>query len=190
MALIDISCEDGHIAENFYRAAKDWQTTPPCETCGKPTERIFLPPRTAHTVDPVIVYQAPDGSLRFPGAKEGLSNARYEQQGFRRIEIRGALEMRRFEKHMNQHERSIMSRKLEARQRADEERERVNRRELRSAMSSMTRRGRDLARVAMSRNDNKPKKYSSDPGFFNDAYSNDRSSRDEHRGSDGRRGRD
>lgn len=190
MALIDIECLNGHVSENVWRKAEDWKTTPPCSECGAPTERIHLPPKTSWTVDPVIVYQAPDGTLRFPGAKEGLSNARYEKQGFRRIEIRGAAEMRSFEKHMNSHERSIMSRKLEARQRADEERERVNRSELRRQMTGFTRQGRDLARAAMARNDHKPRKYTSDPGFHNDAYTNNRSNRDDSRGTDGRRVRD
>ncbi len=187
MALIDVSCENGHIAENVYRPAKDWQTTPPCETCGGPTERIYLPPRTTWQVDPVIVYQAPDGSIRFPGAKEGLSNAKYEKQGFKRIEIRGAQEMRSFEKHMNAHERSIMSRKLENRQRADEERERFNRGELRHKMKGFSRAGRDLARAAMARNDHRPRTYSKEPGFHSEVFSNDRSNRDESRGTDGRR---
>jgi len=190
LALIDLECTNGHVSENTYRPAKDWQTTPPCPECGAPTERIYLPPRVQWTVDPVVVYQAPDGTIRFPGAKEGLSNKSYERKGFQRIEIRGAAEMRRFEKHMNVRERSIMARKVENQQRAREHREQILRGELRQQMQSMTRRGRDLARAAMRMNDNKPREHTKDANFISECYSFDHSNREEYRGSDGRRGRD
>lgn len=190
MALIDVECTNGHITENYPRLAKDWQTLPACPECGAETIRIHLPPRTAWNVAPVTVFKGPDGTFRFPGDANGLSAKNYEKQGFERIEIRGAAEMRRFEKAMNQHEYSRASRRVEGMQRMREARERELRGHLRGRMTSMSRFGRDLARAAMRMNDNKPRERTKDPGAFSEVYSNDRSSREESRDAQGRRRRD
>ena len=70
MALIDFQCTVetcGEVLINFARPAKDWHVIPPCPLCGGVMERLFLPPRVAWTVDPVVVYNAPDGSFKYPG---------------------------------------------------------------------------------------------------------------------------
>ena len=189
MALIDIECLSGHVT-TVHRSIHDWPQTPPCPECSAKTAQVHLPKSAQWNPDPVIVYQAPDGTMRFPGAKDGLSNASYEKKGFKRIEIRGAAEMRQFEKHMNRHERSRMERALENRQAMKEHRESVLRSALRDQMRTMSRAGRDLARAAMRTNDNKPRERVKDANFVSEIYSMDRSSRDEGRSSDGRRFRD
>lgn len=189
MALIDIICDNDHEHE-VQRAAADWPACPPCPTCALPTRQWPGRKRTYTQVEPVVVYKSPDGSYRFPGDRTGQSAASYQQQGFERVEIRGAAEMRRFERAMNRHEYSRASRKVEAQHRQREEREAVSRSELRSRMQSMSTAGRTLARAAMARNDNKPRPKAHDANFHNEAYSFDRSNRETSRDERGHRRRD
>ncbi len=183
---ICLACDQVH---ELYRPLAMWPATPPCPTCGGATEQCHLPKAVSWTVDPVIVFQAKDGSMRFPGDANGLSAKNYEKQGLTRIEIRGAAEMRRFEGHMNKREYSRAQRRIENNQQQREARETVSRSELRQKMQSMSAFGKAVARVAMQRNDAKPKERF-DSGFFSDVYNLDRSNREESRGSDGRRRRD
>lgn len=164
--------------------------TPPCLDCGAETEQIHLPKAVRWTPDPVVVYQAQDGSFRFPGDRNGLSAHNYEKQGLTRIEIRGAAEMRRFESVMNKADYSRAARKLERKQEGRENRQSIMRGDLRMKMQSMSNAGRAVARAAMSRNDNRPKERVADSEFHNQAYSFDRTNREESRGTDGRRRRD
>ena len=62
--------------------------------------------------------------------------------------------------------------------------------DLRMRMQSMSRFGRDVARTAMSRNDEKERPRARESGFHVDAYSNDRSNRETSRDERGRRRRD
>jgi len=187
--LIDLRCTAcGHVFE-YMRPLADWPSTPSCESCQSSTEQMLLPTGRS-TVDPIVVFRAPDGTFRFPGDANGAGAARYARDGFTRIELRGAAEVRRFEKAVNQHEFSRAMRVAENRQRAREAREATNRSELRQRMQSMSRFGRDVARTAMSRNDQKPRESAKEPGFHSDAYSNDRSSREPSYDPRGRRRRD
>jgi len=190
MPLIDIKCEAGHISE-VMRPDKDWPSTPACPDCGATTEQVFLPPQRRYAqCDPVVVFRAPDGSFRFPGDANGAGAARYAREGLERIELRSAADVRRFESHMNKRELSRASRRVEAMQANREAREAVNRSELRRLMPNMTEFGRAVARQAMARNDAKPRERAVDVGFHVEAFSYDRSNREEARGPDGRRRRD
>lgn len=189
MSLIDVKCQNAHVRE-VYRAAADWPATPVCPECGEPTEQIHLPKSVTWNPDPVIVFQAHDGSFRFPGDANGLSAKNYERQGFRRLEIRGATEMRRFEGTMNRHEYSRAARQVEMKQQQREMRESITRSDLRQKIQSMSPQGRAVAQAAMQRNDSRPKERAADANFHNQAYSFDRPNREESRGSDGRRRRD
>jgi rRNA maturation endonuclease Nob1 len=190
MPLIDATCATCDKIFELYRPLAMYPATPPCPTCGGATEQVHLPKAVQWNAAPVVVFQAPDGSMRFPGDANGLSAKNYEKQGFSRVEIRGAAEMRRFESHMNKREYSRAQRKIESNQQQRETREARNRSELRGRMQSMSPFGRAVARTAMERNDAKPKKSGFDAGFFSDVYSFDRSNREESRGEDGRRRRD
>lgn len=106
------------------------------------------------------------------------------------IELRGAADVRRFEKAMNAHEYSRAMQRVERQQQFREEREKHLRSELRQRMQSFSECGRAIARAAMRRNDEKPREYAKDPGFISEVYSYDRSNRDESRDAQGRRRRD
>lgn len=179
----------GAIFEDI-RAISHIDPNPACRTCGAATTREWSAATASGTCDPVLVFQAPDGSFRFPGMGEGRSIAHYRALGYQRHEIRGAADMRRFEGLMNRREMSIMSRKVEIKQRMREARESLTRSELRSRMASMSRFGRDLAREAMRHNDHKPRERTPDAGFHSEVFSFNRSNREESRDSHGRRHRD
>lgn len=189
MPLIDIECPNGHICEEMRPLAM-YPATPPCPTCGAATVQVHLPPAARWSVDPVVVYRGPDGEFRFPGDAAGASARRYEQQGFERIELRNAADVRRFEHVMSQREYSRAARRVERKQFMREERERHSRSELRRLMSSMTPFGRALARAAVQRNNDKPVERARDAGFHVEAYSYDHSNRPESRDAQGRRRRD
>jgi hypothetical protein len=189
MPRIDVRCTAGHEHE-VMRPLAMYPATPDCPECGAPTEQFHAPPRTVYSVEPVLLFRGPDGQIRFVGDANGISAHAYAKQGFERIEIRGAAEMRRFERHMNAHEYSQAARKTEEKQRQRELRESQSRSELRRLMGSMTPFGRSLAREAMRRADARPVERTKDPGFHSDVYSNDRSNRDESRDAQGRRRRD
>lgn len=195
MPLVDLACTDDTCDERteFYRALASWSDPlPPCARCGAPTYQSLDQSQRRHhqSPDPVVVYQAPDGSFRFPGDTSSLSTARYDRLGYKRIELHNATEVRRFEAHMSKHDLSQAERRLEQREAARSARTSATRGDLRMAMQSMSRFGRDLARAAQSRNDNAPRERARDSGFYVDAYSNDRGSRMESRDSQGRRRRD
>jgi hypothetical protein len=189
VALIDVRCTEGHVHE-VYRPAADWPKTPTCPSCGGVTVQVHLPPSARARPDPVVVYQAPDGSLRYPGDSDGLSCAKYDRLGYQRVELRGAADVRRFEKHVNQREYSDMCRRVERQQAVREQSEAERRSLLRAKMQSMSRHGRDLAREVMRRNDNKPKTYAKEPGFYSEVYSVDRTNREPSRDSRGHRRHD
>lgn len=189
MALIDVRCPEGHTHE-VYRSVADWPKTPACPTCDKPTEQVHLPKRVQWRADPIIVFKGHDGQYRFPGDPQGAVAAGYARDGFERIELRDAADVRRFEKHMNAHEFRRASRRAEIQQRMREHRESLSRSDLRALMQSMSPAGRAIARAAMRRNDGKPREHAKEAGFHSEVYSNDRSNRDESRDAQGRRRRD
>lgn len=189
MPLIDVECTNGHVKE-VMRPLAMYPATPPCPECQASTMQIHLPPSTRWSVDPVIVYRAPDGSFRFPGDTSALSTAKYDRAGYTRVELRSAADVRRFEHVMSQREYARAARRVERKQMMREQRESMTRSDLRSLMSSMTPFGRALARAAMARNDAKPRERARDAGFHLEAYSYDHSNRPESRDSQGRRRRD
>ncbi len=190
MPLIDLKCTACDHAFEHMRPLVDYPATPPCPACASPTIQYHPSPRGRSTAPPIIVFQAPDGTVRFPGDAHGAMAQSYRQVGYREIEIRGAAAMRHFESRMNAHERSILARKIERRQAAREARESDLRSELRRRMPQMTERGRALARATMRANDHKPREQAEDANFHSEVYSFDRSNRDESRGPDGRKHRD
>ena len=189
MPRIDVKCESGHVNE-VMRPLAMWPKTPDCPECGAKTEQVHLPQQTRWTCDPVVVFRAHDGSFRFPGDANGTSAAKYAKDGFERIELRGAADVRRFETLMNKREYSRAARRVEAMQAHREMRESASRSELRNAMASMSERGRAVARAAMRMNDNKPRERAREVGFHVEAFSYDRGNRDESRDAQGRRRRD
>lgn len=216
MPMIDFRCLSLSCGRCFiqYRPVTS-QETPLCETCHGPTERHWV---TAHTapssVPPVVVFQAPDGSFRFPGNAEGLSAKNYEKQGYQRVELRGWSDVRRFESQVNKAEYAKICRRVEHQQAAQEAGERIRRSDFHHGLHAgfqmpervlnaqgqivdtgrmkhveIGSRTREIARHVMATNNGKRVKVYA-PGFHVDVYSNDRSNRDEGRDPRGKRYRD
>jgi len=194
MALIDVQCDnpDCEAITELVRFVADYGTPyPPCPECGSPVQKISLPPRVSWRADPVVVYRAPDGTHRYPGTTDSQSTAHYDKLGYTRIELRSAADVRRFEKTINQHEQAENQIRVEDRHRQRESMEGRNRSDLFHAMKSMSAAGRTIAQAAINRNIARhQQERTSDPGFRIECYSDDRSSRETSRGSDGRRRRD
>jgi len=106
------------------------------------------------------------------------------------IEIRGAAEMRSFEKQMNKREYSRLARNVERKLEARERREKELRSQLRDQMGRMSSFGRAVALAAMQRNDAKARPSVGEAGFISEVYSYDRSNREASRDAEGRRRRD
>ncbi len=212
MALIDVLCKSCGRVEEAHRPASEWPKTPPCVHCGAPTEQLHMPKRVQWTPEPVVVYQAPDGSMRFPGDRNGLSAANYERQGLKRVEIRGAAEMRSFERFMNKAEYSRAQRAVERQHQAREENDARRSAEIRHGLQQgfripeidprtgrhtgrmqtvrLSEHGRAIMRASQEKGNARPMPRGSDPGFFSEVYSQNRSNRDESRDAQGRRRRD
>lgn len=189
MPLIDVRCANDHVRE-VHRPLAMYPATPPCPDCGAPTEQIHLPRAVTWSIDPVVVYRAPDGSIRFPGDTNGAGAGKYDRLGYDRVELRSAADVRRFESQMNRAEYSRAERIMERRQAARESREKATRSDLFHAMQSMSTFGRALARAAVARNNAKAIERARDSGFHVEAFSYDRSNRSESRDAEGRRRRD
>jgi hypothetical protein len=145
--------------------------------------------RDAQPFDPVVVFQAPDGSYRFPGSPTGRASQRYESQGFARVELRTIAEVRSFTGRVNRAEAAKVEQRVERRQQHRAAREEALRGDLRQRMQRMSPLGRDVAREAMARNDRRPIR-GFDPGCHFEVFEYDRSNRDAARRPDGTRARD
>ncbi len=201
MALIDVHCAACDRVEEVYRHNTDWPSTPKCSKCEGETVQIHLPSYLkASAVDPVVVYQAPDGSFRFPPATDSLSTAAYDKQGLTRIELRGSAQVRKFEKVWTAAEMSQVRRRIERQQEAFEAGEKARRSEIRRGLEQgfqipevdpktgtwtgrmqnvrLSDRGRAMMQAAMALNDHKGGPRVHESGCYVEAYSVDRSNRD------------
>lgn len=211
MPLIDTQCTACGSIHEQNRPLAMHPDTPKCLDCGADTVQIHLPKSTSWTVDPIVVYQSPDGGMRFPGDANGLSAANYARQGFKRIEVRGALEMRRFEQAMDKVEYSRAQRRIEHHQQRREEnnarrasnirhgleqgfqipeRDTAGRPTGRMQTVRLSERGRDIMRAAQAAGERRERPSFSGANFHSEVFSFDRSNRDESRDSQGRRRRD
>lgn len=154
-----------------------------CEKCGTvyyvgqdyrcPHADLF--PLPAQGFEPVVIHEAKDGRVRFPGHVSAVA-----PEGFMRRELRTVAEVRAFQRRINTSENSKIARKNEIDCEALERMEHDNRRELRSRMESMSPAQRAFAQYAIDRNNNRRPK-SGDAGFHLDAFEYDRSNREEYR---------
>jgi hypothetical protein len=103
----------------------------------------------------VVVFQAPDGSYRFPGDPNGRSAHEYSKQGYHRVECHNVMEVRQLERKVNQREQSALHRAFERQQERSESSRSARRGQLRQEMQHFSTKGRDLARAIMERNDRK-----------------------------------
>ncbi len=168
-----------------YRPVSDHQKIVPCPRCQLPSHRVYLPSAPRSEAPSVVVHRAPDGSYRFPGSPDARM-----PEGYTRVELRGWQEVRRFEKEVNKRQFSEICRRVERQQSAIEEGERRRRSDLYAAMGSFSNRNKALARLVIERNNRKGHPQTYEPGFYVEAFSQDRSSREPHRDPEGRKTRD
>lgn len=188
MPQIDFVCAE-HGPFEQYRSVHSTDL-PPCPTCGVTSARHWVLATPAPLPDAVVVYQAPDGSYRFPGDPNGLSAKQYERQGLTRVEARGWAQVRQLEQQIEQHENRHRGQHQEQLQARREAGQHARRGELFYRMKGMSRLGREVARLSIERSNNRPLPRTGEAGFHVEAYANDRSNRDRSYDDHGRRRRD
>jgi hypothetical protein len=199
MALIDVECGACGRREPVYRAAADWPKTPACSQCGEATEQVHLPSwERPRSIDPVVVYQAPDGTYRFPPNIETASTKMYDDLGYTRHEFRGAHEVRKLEGKIEQQQMSDIRRRVERQQEQHERSEKERRSEIRRCLEQgfqvpeqdergvftgrmktvrLSPTARAVMAAAIQRNDAKGGPKVRESGFHVEAYAYDRSNR-------------
>lgn len=203
MPLIDVLCSACDSVLEVYRHNSDWPKTPACETCGGQTEQTHLPRRARTLPDAVVVFQAPDGTFRFPGDPNGSQAENYRKMGYERKEFRGFAEVRKLEGTVNKQQYSEIMRRVERHQEMHERGQHARRSDLYNGMANsfqipetdehgvrtgrmktvkLGAYGRDVARAAVEKNNRRPAARAYEPGFHVEAYSNDRSNREGGRG--------
>lgn len=174
--MADYLCECGFQFEHFFSNPPD---SLPCEAedCDKQAVRIYsLPgqfrPRDAQSFRPVMVDQAPDGSYSIPGHAGAPV-----PEGFIRKELRTVAEVRAFERNINAQERRQWEAQQAREHEAYSEGERMRRRDFFQRMQDMSPAGRELARLAIEHNNNRPRrKYTRET--FVEVFSRDSSNRE------------
>lgn len=202
--------EDCRFIFNDLRPMAQSHVLPPCPKCGSETEREYSPITSFSSAPAVVVFKAPDGSYRYPGQTEGHSVEQYARLGYERVELRGFADVRRFEKEVNTEQSREIAQRVERQMVAHLEGERRRRSDIYNGMANgfvipvhdkhgrqigtkvvrMSPAGIDTMRNAMKEMDARERPRAREAGFFVDAYSNDRGSRDESRRADGKRFRD
>lgn len=189
---------------------------PPCPICLVPGETDWGVWRneSRYAVTPVIVFQAADGTFRFPGTADGIYAKKCEAEGLTRVELRGWADVRRFEGQVNAQEYTKIQRRVERQQHALAIGEAARRSDLFNGMRNgfqipdtvinqhgehvrtgrmktvhLSARAKDIA-ARLIENNNKKRVHSYRPNFAIEAYSMDRSNREESRDERGRRRRD
>ena len=215
---IDVLCQSPScgVLREVDRRLADYPHTPPCPVCGSPTVQQQIPvSQTASRPDAVVVYQATDGSYRYPGETSGTSCAKYDALGYTRIEARGFAEVRALERRLNARAESDRARAEERNAPAIEAADAHRRAEIRRGLQQgfvipvpirlpsgeivhsgrtfnvhMRPRAADLVRAAQAKSARDGHRRIGEQGIHVDAYANDRSNRDESRDSRGKRYRD
>lgn len=190
--MADFACECGYRFEHFFREPPD---ALPCESplpvlardpllgagvyqkCKAHAQRVFtlpgqLAPRDAAGFRSFLVDQAADGTYSHPAHPSAPIPA-----GFVRKELRTVAEIRSFERDVNARDKAQWER---AREREDEgyaQAERMRRSTFFQQMQKMSAAGRDLARVAIDHNNNRPRRRFRDHTYV-EAFSKDSSNRE------------
>jgi hypothetical protein len=154
-----------------------WDDKMPCPkgNCGKISEQVLLPSRTpGQFSDPVVIHVAADGSVRFPGR----SDARVPK-GFERRELRTIRDIERFEHDTNVRLSAEADQHNSNEQRFFGELRAQQRSDLRQRMQNMSSQGRDFARFAMKKNDERRGKRT-ECGFHLEILHFDQSNREAH----------
>lgn len=204
--------EDCGFIFNDLRPMSQSHVLPPCPKCGTATETEYSPiTRFESNAPAVIVFKTPDGSYRYPGQSDGLSVDNYVKLGYERVELRGFADVRRFERDVNTQQGREIAERAERQMISHLEGTRRRRSEVYNGMANgfvipvrdprtgqqigtkvvkLSPAGLDTMRNAMKEMDSREGPRAREAGFHVDAYSNDRSNRDESRRADGKRYRD
>jgi hypothetical protein len=127
----------------------------------------------AAQTEATVVHRNAQGELRFPAQADAPV-----PPGFEKVELRTVGERDRFERQQNHRENQTHAEFLENRERTYSEVEKQNRSDLRARMQSMSNLGRDFARLAMEKSNQKPR-WRFDAGFHIETNHQDASSRGE-----------
>lgn len=125
--------------------------------------------------DPVVVHVDNTGKVSFPGRSDAKLPPGYERRELRTIQ-----EVRAFQKEYNKRAGEEHEVRQGIKEAQFSENQARHRSDLRVAMMSMSRYGRDFARLAMEVNDKRRKSQPAPVGYF-EAFENDASNRDAHR---------
>lgn len=160
--------DESHIFEKYVPLA-EWKDkmTIPCEKCGADAKQVILPKRSG-SFKPFIYYLNAAGEVRY--APDSVTPP---PPGHTRCEITTLHEWRKFESRCNAEERSKISQAKEVEDAVSQYETSESRRELRTAMESMSQAGRDFAQVAIEHNNRKSRGYSHDPGLHFGILHND-----------------
>ena len=142
---------------------------------GDPARHVPADGRFAQGFDPVVIHRDAVGNIRYPA-----NGSAPVPDGYQRVELRTVHEVRKFEAEVNQREHAASDQHLSAREKQVSEKQAANRRELRTAMDGMSNYGRDFAREAIDRGNNK-RLQTREVGFHLDVFSNNSSNREVHR---------
>jgi hypothetical protein len=206
MPRIDVRCSSCETISEVFRHHTDHPKTPPCPKCDGATVQVHLP-SSARTLPPaVVVFAAPDGTLRFPGDPNGATAAKYEKMGYTRQEYRGWAEVRKLESRVNKQQYTQIVKRVERELQFREQSQHARRSDLYNGIRNgfqipetvertvrgqrvLVRTGRmktvhlspgaqEIAMAAVERNNEKPGPKAYDSGFHVEAYAYNRSNRD------------
>lgn len=137
-----------------------------CETCGDPEHHMMIeshlcPHRVGYNgpnESVTVYYKNAQGKIITPWTKDGRP-----PKGYQRVEARGGAELRRFEREMNQREKDRHDDHIERRERVYEPQIKAAREDLMRSLKTDF--GRQLAREAIERNNQRSRTRNYEAGF-------------------------
>lgn len=137
-----------------------------CGSCGQELEIGDFPfcphgsvfERNAN-FSPIVIHQDAEGNVSFPGRSDVPP-----RPGYQRVELNTTAEVRAFERQYNQRMRAEHYAGREEKEQIESAITAQRRSDLRMAMQGMSRFGRDFARIAMEKSNDK-RRGTFDPGF-------------------------
>ena len=177
----DWQCAAEHTFEKFLLLSK-WKDKMriPCEKagCNEEAHQVVLPRGSNTTIQPFVYYLNAQGEIRIPGSSNLPT-----PKGHTRCEATTLAEVRQLERKCAISERSKIAQSKEVQDYYNQQESEADRRELRSAMENMSEAGKDFARKAMERSNQKRDFKSHDPGYhFQVLHQDERTGRREYEG--------
>jgi putative FmdB family regulatory protein len=155
MPILDFRCPE-HGDFEVFRHPSAIKDTEPCEECGAESKRVYSfrrPHSYSGMTETLVLHQDADGHYLVPAHRDAPV-----PEGCTKVEFRSVQEVRRVERQMTEYERAKFSASIEREEMAFEAEAAENRGELLRRMPSMSNRGRDLARLAIERSNNRQRR--------------------------------